>query len=305
MRFDSYHPAINFLYFSVMLTCCFLFDHPAFLCIGWMCALIYSIALEGKRAALADALLLLLTVAYALYYACYNHFGVTDLRVNFIGNHITLESVLFGAVRGVKLSTALMWMICVHAVISSDKVIYLLGRVSPKLSLFLSILLRMAPRVRERGHKVEAARQSVGRGIRQGNLFRRIKSALQELSIVITWTLEDFVGSSDSMRARGYSLKGRTAFSIYRFDNRDRSFVVALFALFTVLSMAVLLDQTRAVYAPVIQLNPVMPLSFFFYGAYALAALLPLLLQLIGEARFRRLISRMEESEQNSTNQGF
>lgn len=289
MRFDSYHPAINFIFFTGMIIACLTFTHPVFLCIGWLCALIYSIALEGKRAMITDAVLSVLAVAYLFWYASYHHFGETNLKTNFIGNMITLESLAYGGVIGIKATTALMWMVCVHAVISTDKVIYLLGRVSPRLALGLAILLRMVPRIRERSRKVEDARRCVGRGVRQGSLFRRLKSFFQELSIVITWTLEDFVGSSDSMRARGLELRGRTAFSIYRFDNRDRAFVIALFGGFTMLIMAVLLDQTRSLYAPAIHITPVTFRSYPFYLAYALTALLPLILQLAGETLYKRL----------------
>lgn len=294
MRFDSYHPAINFIYFTAVIAAAFGFDHPAFLLIGYACAFVYSVALEGKRALWLDLLMIPLMALYAGYYGFYNHFGVTALSVNFIGNTITLESLVYGAVIAVKVATACMWFICVHSVVSSDKVIYLLGRVSPRLSLFLSILLRLVPRVRKRCGRVEEARSCVGRSIRQGNPLRRLVNLFREISIVITWTLEDMASSGDSMRSRGVNLRGRTAFSIYRFDNRDRSFVVGLFALFTVMVMGVLLDQTRTLYAPEIQLNPVSPLSFVFYAAYAAACLLPLTLQVIGERRFQRQIGRME-----------
>ena len=297
MRFDSYHPAINFLFFTAVITAAVTFDHPVFILLGWLCALIYSIALEGKRAVLLDLAMLPLMAAYAGYYAFYNHFGVTGLSVNFIGNTLTLESLVYGGVIAVKTATVCMWMICVHSVVSSDKVIYLLGRVSPRLSLLLSLLLRLIPRVRKRCGRVEEAQRCIGRSVKQGNILRRIVNFFREFSIVVTWTLEDLTGTGDSMRSRGYALKGRTAYSIYRFDNRDRSFVIALFAGFTVMLMAVLLDQTKTLYAPEIQINPVSALSFIFYGAYAATCLLPLALQIVGEHRFRRLINGMEEEK--------
>ena len=56
--------------------------------------------------------------------------------------------------------------------------------------------------------------------------------------------------STVSMKSRGYSLRGRTAFSIYRFDNRDRSFVVMIFLCLTLWASAILLDQTEIYYNP-------------------------------------------------------
>ncbi len=91
------------------------------------------------------------------------------------------------------------------------------------------------------------------------------------------------------MKSRGYSLKGRTAFSIYRFDNRDRSFVVSIFLCLTVIGMGYALDQTNIYYDPEIIINRITPLSGVFYIAYAALFLLPMILQIIGEYRFNKL----------------
>ena len=154
-------------------------------------------------------------------------------------------------------------MSCVYAVFSADKVVYLLGRVSPRLSLFLSLLLRLVPEMWVQARKIHVAQQGIGRGLRQGNILRRLTNGL---------------------RGR----KGRTAFSIYRFDNRDRGFVMGLFTCLTVVWMGVLLGQTRMRYNPRIMMNPVTPVSWVFFGAYALLCLLPVGLEVWTEYRFHR-----------------
>ena len=86
MRFDSYHPAINLLFFVAVLAAAVLFDHPVFLLLSYLCPFVYSIGLKGRRALVFHLLLLPLMAAYTLYYAAYNHFGITPLGSNFIGN---------------------------------------------------------------------------------------------------------------------------------------------------------------------------------------------------------------------------
>lgn len=39
---------------------------------------------------------------------------------------------------------------------------------------------------------------------------------------MVTWALENAIETADSMKGRGYGLPGRTAFSIFRFDRRDK-----------------------------------------------------------------------------------
>ncbi|MCR5846144.1 MAG: energy-coupling factor transporter transmembrane protein EcfT [bacterium] len=289
MKFDSYHPAINFIFFAAVIVATLCFTHPVFLAISFIAAFIYSIKLNGVRALIFNIVLLVLIAAFACFYAYYTHFGVTNLHMNFAGNQITLESLVFGFVFATIVATVLMWLSCMHAIISSDKVVYLFGRISPKLSLFLSILLRMVPRIKERSRVIDTGRKCIGMGGGQGPIPRRFVNWVRRFSILITWISESLVESSRSMRSRGYSLKGRTAFSIYRFDNRDRSFVIFLFICIAFVLMAILFNQTRIVYDPMIIMNRITAFSIVFYLAYAAFCFAPLALQLVGELRFEML----------------
>lgn len=290
MRFDSYHPMINLIYFTAAILCTVCFDHPVYLCISFVCAGVYSVKLNGWKNAVLNLCLVIAAFGYTAWYSYYHHFGVTNLRTNFIGNQITLESVIYGFVCGIRAVTVVIWLCCIFRLVTADKIVYLFGRISPKLSLFLSILLRSIPRISVRARRIARAREGIGKGICQGTLYARFLHSCSILSILITWTLEDFVESAISMKSRGYSLKGRTAFSIYRFDNRDRSLVIVFFWCLTVVLMAVLLDQTSIYYDPVIVMNPVTKISYLFYVVYGFFLLLPMGMQLAGEHRFRNSI---------------
>ena len=289
MKFDSYHPMINLIYFVAAITCTVCFKHPIFLTIGYCCAFVYSVKLGGWKMLLLNFAFLLLAFGYAARYASYEHFGVTVLAVNMIDNQITLESLVYGLVNGFVFATVCMWCCCIFILITADKIVYLFGRISPKLSLFISILLRTVPRVKIRAKRIEISREGIGKGIVQGNLWQKFLHLLSLLSILITWTMEDFVESSNSMKSRGYSLRGRTAFSIYRFDNRDRSLVIVFFWCLTLIGMAVLFDQTTMYFDPMIIMNPITRISYVFYTVYAAFLLLPMGLQIVGEWRFEKL----------------
>lgn len=288
MGFERCHPAVNLLYFSAVIFGMAAFQHPVFLVISFLCACAYSVRRNHGKAAAFDLCMLPFAAAFALYYSSYNHFGVTVLQQNFIGNNMTLEALVYGGVLGFSAAGILIWMSCVHSVFSTDKVVYLFGRVSPRLSLFLAILLRMVPRIKKEAKRINMAQQGIGRGVGQGNLWQRLKNCVRIFSMLVTWTIESLATASDSMRSRGSSLRGRTAFSIYRFDNRDRAYVVFMFACITVTLMAVILKQTDMVYDPRIILTPVTPMSFLFYTGYAVLCLMPLGLELWTEYRFKK-----------------
>ena len=43
MGFEKSHPAVNFIYFAVVIAGTILFQHPVFLAISFLCAFAYSI----------------------------------------------------------------------------------------------------------------------------------------------------------------------------------------------------------------------------------------------------------------------
>ena len=286
MGFEKCHPAVNFIYFAVVIAGTILFNHPIFLMISVVCACLYSVKRSGFKAAIFNVVLIPLIAAFALYYSHYNHFGVTVLRQNMIGNNITLESIVYGFVLGVTAAGVLMWFSCVHSVFTADKVVYLFGKARPRLSLFLAILLRMVPRIKKEAKKINTAQRGIGRGVNQGNVFQRLRNSIRILSILITWTIDSLTLVSESMRSRGSNLRGRKAFSIYRFDNRDRAYVIGLFTCLTLTAMAAILKQTDILYDPRIIIPSITNMSYLFYAGYAVLCLMPLGLELWTEYRF-------------------
>ncbi|MBE6971082.1 MAG: energy-coupling factor transporter transmembrane protein EcfT [Ruminococcaceae bacterium] len=288
MGFERCHPAVNLLYFTAVITGMLVFQHPVFLIASYICAFIYSIKRNHRKAFLFNLLLLPLVATFALYYSSYTHFGVTILQKNLIGNNITLESLVYGVVLGLSVAGTCMWFSCVYSVFSADKVVYLFGKASPRLSLFLAILLRMIPRIKKEVKRINTAQSGIGLGIGQGTVWQRLRNGIRILSMVITWTIESLATASDSMRSRGSLLRGRKAFSIYRFDNRDRAYVVVMFACLTITLMGVMLRQMDMQYDPRIVFPTFTPMFWIFVSGYLLLCLMPVILEIWTEYRFRK-----------------
>ena len=274
--FSQCHPAINLLYFTVVIGSTLCFTHPVYTLICFLCAFWYSIKLNGWRSVIFNILLIPVILLFALYYSSYTHFGVTVLQTNLIGNALTLESFLFGLSIGARVAGVCIWFSCVHAIFTTDKIVYLFGTVSPLLSLFLAILLRLIPRIKKQAKQIHTAQKGIGRGIFQGNLWQRIRNCVRILSVLITWTIEAILTLSDAMRSRGSSLRGRTAFSIYRFDYRDRMVLIGLFSCISITLIAVLLQQTTMQYAPRLVYPIDTTVSRLFYCGFSVLCLLPI-----------------------------
>ena len=145
-NFGTYHPIINFVYFVFVIGCSMFLRHPVFLGISCVSGFIYYIYLKGKKA-FKTALWLMIPVFLisALVNPLFNHEGVTLLFYFRTGNPLTLESIVYGLASGVMLVSVLNWFSCYQVIMTSDKFIYLFGKLIPAMSLILSMVLRFVP----------------------------------------------------------------------------------------------------------------------------------------------------------------
>ena len=230
--FSGCHPAINLLYFALVLVFSMVFLHPASLLLSLGTALVYLVSLKGGGAVKQGMKILIpMMLMAAILNPAFNHEGVTILAYLPSGNPLTLESILRGLAGAVMLAAVITWFQCWSVVMTSDKFIYLFGRVIPALSLVLSMALRFIPKFRAQLAVVTQAQRCLGRDVSQGSVAQRVRTGITILSILITWSLENAIETADSMKGRGYGLPGRTAFSIYRFDQRDKVLLIWLLAL--------------------------------------------------------------------------
>lgn len=137
----------------------------------------------------------------ALLNPMFNHYGVTMLYyVKSSGNWITLEALVYGVVLGAVMFVVIQWFSCYNKVMTTDKFIYLFGRIIPALSLILSMALRFVPRFTAQLKVIRSGQKAMGRDVSEGSLFARIRHGLNMLSILVTWALENAIETSDSMQ---------------------------------------------------------------------------------------------------------
>ncbi len=291
--FSSYHPVVNFVYFVAVILFSMFFLHPVFLGISLVCGTAYSLYLNGRRAARFNLLYMLpLFLIFAVMNPVFNHAGATIL-VYVNDNPITLESIAYGFAAAAMFVSVMIWFSCYNAVMTSDKFIYLFGRVIPALSLVLSMVLRLVPRLKAQIHVISNAQKCIGRDVSNGNVIQRAKNGLKILSILTTWALENAIETADSMKSRGYGLKGRTSFSNYRFDKRDGLGMAALLVLIAVVLLGAVLGENNMVYFPALYAKPFSALGLIVYAGYAGLCLMPLILNLWEDAKWARLLSKI------------
>jgi energy-coupling factor transport system permease protein len=262
--------------------------------IAIVCAMTYIISIDGKKSVLFLLKYCLpMVILTAFINPAFNHEGATILLYFSNGNPLTLESILYGFSAGAMLVTLLLWFASFNRVMTSDKFIYLFGKVIPALSLVLSMSLRFVPKFKSQMATVTEAQRSIGRDVSSGSLWSRTKTAILIFSIMITWALENAIETADSLKSRGYGLKGRTAFSIYRFDERDQYTLIWFGFCGMFLLSGTLLSAFGFRYFPNVRYAALDMTTIPFYLVYFALCITPVILNLKEERKWKTLVSKM------------
>lgn len=270
------HPLLNFVYFAVIIGVTMFSNHPAFILGSFVMAWSYSVLLRGKAAWKFNCAILLPVILITVLLNTLNvHNGVTVLfYLN--DNCITLEAIVYGFATAVMLSSVMMWFSCFSMIVTADKFIYLFGRVVPAIALTLSMILRFVPLLKNRFYEVSSAQRCMGRGGKSMGLIARIRQFGKEISILIAWSLEASIESADSMEARGYGLRGRTSFHLFKLAGAERWLLLLMSAMGGICIAACVQGCTNIYYYPRILMPPIS-----LWQAVALASFFILMLSAI------------------------
>lgn len=293
--FSNYHPLVNFLYFCLIFGFSMFFTHPVCLLISLFCALCLNIKLTGA-AALKGLFCFSLPalVAISLINPAFNHQGTVILCYLPSGNPLTLESILYGLSAGTMLVCVLTWFSCFNEVITSDKFIYLFGRIIPIMSLLLSMALSFVPKFKAQFEQVKQARTClVGRDVTNGSLLKRLGFAVSCFSIMVTKSLEGAIETADSMKSRGYGLPKRSAFSVYIISKRDKFALLWLFFCAIFVLCGSLSGCLFWRYFPSIRGVLIRPATIATYIVYFALCITPSIIDIVEEIKWKYLHSKI------------
>ncbi len=289
-EFSKYHPIVNFIYFLTVIGFSMVFMHPATLAISLVAGFIYSVMLNGKKAIKFNLVYMIpLVFVTALINPAFNHEGMTILTYLPSDNPLTLESIIYGIASAVMLMCVICHFSCFNKIMTSDKFVYLFGKIVPALSLVLSMVLRFVPKFSLHLKTVSTAQAFVGRDMSCGNIIDRAKNGIKILSIMITWSLETAIDTADSMKSRGYGLPARSAYSNFRLGMRDVKALIYIIALSAYIIMGSLRGGLVFRYFPVIKGN----FDISVIPAYLLLFICPIIIEVKEAIRWKKLKSKI------------
>ena len=280
-EFKTYHPIVNFVYFIFVIGFSCFFMHPVCLCISLVSGFTYSVMLKGKKAIKTNLIYMLpMLLIMALINPAFNHEGVTIIDYLPSGNPLTLESIVYGFTSAVMIVSVICHFSCYNEIMTSDKFIYLFGKIIPAMSLIISMTLRFVPKFSAQLKVVANAQRCMGRDVSNGSIIKRAKNGLNILSIMTTWSLENAIETADSMKSRGYGIPGRTAFSIFTFDKRDRKALICILLLGIYTFVGNLMGEIDFRFFPSMKTAEVSVFGISVFVAYLLLCICPIIIEI-------------------------
>ena len=143
--------------------------------------------------------------------------------------------------------------------------------------------------VRNTAEEIRLGQECLGRNMKnRKGIINKVRQFGKEISILVSWSLESSIEGADSMEARGYGLRGRTSFHLYRFTSRDALCltVILVFAAGAFYGMAK--GKASNLFYPVYVMPPFDAVTAFSMISFAAMLLVPAVMDLYGEIRWRR-----------------
>ena len=278
--FERFHPIVNFTYFAVVIVFSMIFMDPVCLAISLSLSFLTAVDMKGSTMlGFGGKVLLPVMVLTAVINPAFSHRGVTLITYLPGGNPLTLESILFGLAASAMIGSVICWFACYNRIMTSDRFIYLFGRIIPSLSLIFSMTLRFVPRFGAEMKRIYGAQKAL-LGEEEKTLRGRARAGVRVCSAMTDWALESSIQIADSMKSRGYGKPGRTAFSIFTFEGRDGAFLAALAALSAYMLFGKAGGALSYQYYPEFRAAGGGLYAFSVYLAYGLLCALPLLIDI-------------------------
>ena len=217
-KLERLHPICLVLFFAVTLIVPLAFNNPYFSTASLLCAVIYSFAKNGKAAFKALLFSVVVLAFVSVFNMLFAHYGETVL-FQFKSFTFKRESLFYGFNQGMVLAAVLIWFMVLGKAFDSEKIIYIF-RFSPKLALIFSMVLGFIPRFLRKHEEIKNARLGLNGGKKPESFKERISFSTQNLSALISYSLESSIITSNSMSARGYNPKAIRAsrFKLTPFD---------------------------------------------------------------------------------------
>lgn len=290
--FENHHPAVLMVYFISVLLISMFVSNPILQLTALLGGILFCVILQNRSSSVGNLWFYLpLFLMIAVTNPIFSHNGVTPLFF-LRGTAVTLEAFICGVFVAVMVIGVVLWCKCCSEIMSSDKFLYLFGKAIPKLSLVLSMALRFIPMFKRRMHRVSRAQKAMGL-YSSKSFIDKIKSYMRIFMSMISWSLENAMETSASMKARGYGIKGRTNFSLFRFCKNDIVLLSVCIILLGITITGVATGETAFYYYPEISELSFSAYALTVYVSFGILSFLPCIIEVKEMFKWKYYISKI------------
>ena len=290
-NFENLNPITVSVYFLTVTGISMFCMNPILLCFSLFGSILFFLFRNGRKHIKSHFGFLFLFLIMAIINPLFSHNGATVLFV-INDSPITLEALLYGFVAAAMILAVLYWFRSFTQVMTSDKLLYVFGKLSPKLSLILSMGLRYVPLFNRQTKKINATQTALGL-YKEDNIIDRVKGGTRVFSVLLTWALEKGIITADSMAARGYGIGKRTHFSVFRLCMADVILLPMTLVLGIITCVSLGTNALDITFYPKIKISALTPVSVLGLIAYGTLTMLPIILELTEKIKWNCLKSKI------------
>lgn len=292
-EFTKAHPWVCFVYLLAVLGISMITYNPCIVAASFVMSAVCVCTFSGVRKCMQNLLLGVPALVFTLgIQPLFSRAGETALfYVN--DNAVSLESYLYGAVTGILLMSVIQWCSCIWAFFGGDRLTYILGSGIPSLGLMFSMILRFIPLMQQRYLQIQEAQAGLGGKASSRGIFQKIKQFMQEISVLIAWSLESSMETSASMEARGYGKGRRSCYHNYKMHMADFFAMVYMAVLAFVIAAEIVMGNADWFYLPRLVFTGDWSVTAGITALFIMLSGVPLLYEIRGVWKWRYLNSRM------------
>ncbi|HHX79754.1 MAG TPA: hypothetical protein GX692_01620 [Acholeplasmataceae bacterium] len=239
------HPAPVFFYLSLIIIYTMLSKSTLILLMSLLAGFITQIIFNHK-------IITIKSLLWNLFFFCLlvminPLFNQNGEEVLFYLNKlkVTKEALWAGVDIALMILSVIFWFNLFNQIITTDKFLYLFGRIIPNTALLLSMGLRYFPLFVKQSERINQAQKALG--IYEEGFFKRTKNYLKTYTALVSWSLENALDTAISMKARGYGVAKRSSYSLYRFRKSD--FLFFLLLVLALITLILCADKTYFILA--------------------------------------------------------
>lgn len=203
------HPIVEFTKFVILITICATTENPVVI----VSFLIMSLVISRGKLWFSS-----LWVFFVIWTV--DVFTISE-GVTFLGYRnfhlVTLEGVVYGLLMALRMVALLNIVWTMSKDIKADKIVIITSYLAPPLSLIISMTIRAVNRYSQKYKEIYYFHKAM----EKEDVIHKVYVAIQSLSILVDWALENGMETSESMMGKKYGTARRTSYKNVRISRSD------------------------------------------------------------------------------------